>query len=34
MKPSFLGAFVIASWVLAMLLFGATGSNPFVYFQF
>ena len=34
MKPSFLGAFLIASWVLAVLLFGATGSNPFVYFQF
>ena len=34
MKPSFWSAFLIASWVLAVLLFGATGSNPFVYFQF
>jgi hypothetical protein len=33
-KPSFWGAFLIASWVLAVLLFGATGANPFVYFQF
>jgi alginate O-acetyltransferase complex protein AlgI len=34
MRPSFLGALLLASWVLAVLLFGATGSNPFVYFQF
>lgn len=34
MRPRFLGAFLIASWVLAVLLFGATGANPFVYFQF
>jgi alginate O-acetyltransferase complex protein AlgI len=33
-KPNFVGAFLIASWVLAVLLFGATGANPFVYFQF
>lgn len=34
LRPSFLGAFLIASWILAVLLFGATGANPFVYFQF
>ena len=34
MRPRFLGAFLIASWVLAALLFGATGANPFAYFQF
>jgi alginate O-acetyltransferase complex protein AlgI len=33
-RPRFLGAFVIATWVLTVLLFGATGANPFVYFQF
>ena len=34
MRPRFLGAFLLASWVLTVLLFGATGANPFVYFQF
>ena len=32
--PGFTGAFLAASWVLALLLFGAIGSNPFIYFQF
>jgi len=32
--PGFLGAFLAASWVLTVLLFCATGANPFVYFQF
>jgi alginate O-acetyltransferase complex protein AlgI len=32
--PGFIGAFLAASWVLALLLFGAIGSNPFIYFQF
>lgn len=32
--PGFMGAFLAASWVLALLLFGAIGSNPFIYFQF
>ncbi len=32
--PGFIGAFLAASWVLALLLFGATGANPFIYFQF
>jgi len=30
----FLGAFLAASWILTVLLFSATGANPFVYFQF
>jgi alginate O-acetyltransferase complex protein AlgI len=30
----FVGAFLAASWVLLVLLFSATGANPFVYFQF
>ena len=34
LRPSFLGAFLITSWVLAVLLFGATGASPFVYFKF
>jgi hypothetical protein len=34
LRPRFLGAFLLTSWVLAVLLFGATGANPFVYFQF
>ncbi len=34
LRPRFLGAFLIASWILALLLFGAAGDNPFVYFQF
>jgi alginate O-acetyltransferase complex protein AlgI len=33
-RPSFFGGFLIASWLLALLLFAATGANPFVYFQF
>ena len=32
--PGFIGAFLAASWVLALLLFGAIGSSPFIYFQF
>ena len=32
--PGFIGAFLAASWVLALLLFAATGANPFIYFQF
>jgi alginate O-acetyltransferase complex protein AlgI len=32
--PGFIGALLATSWVLALLLFGATGSNPFIYFQF
>jgi alginate O-acetyltransferase complex protein AlgI len=33
-RPRFFGAFLIACWVLAVLLFGATGAQPFVYFHF
>jgi alginate O-acetyltransferase complex protein AlgI len=32
--PGFTGALLAASWVLVLLLFGAIGSNPFIYFQF
>jgi alginate O-acetyltransferase complex protein AlgI len=32
--PGFVGAFVGASWLLVLALFGATGAHPFVYFQF
>jgi hypothetical protein len=32
--PGFIGAFLAASWVLALMLFAATGANPFIYFQF
>ncbi len=32
--PGFAGAFLAACWILALLLFGATGGNPFIYFQF
>jgi alginate O-acetyltransferase complex protein AlgI len=32
--PGFVGALLAAGWVLALLLFGAIGSNPFIYFQF
>jgi hypothetical protein len=32
--PGFIGALLATSLVLALLLFGATGSNPFIYFQF
>ena len=28
-SPGFIGAFLAASWVLALLLFAATGTNPF-----
>jgi hypothetical protein len=34
LRPSFLGGFIAGSWVLAMLLFCAIGSTPFIYFQF
>lgn len=33
-RPTFLGAFVLTGWILALLLFGAIGINPFIYFQF
>jgi alginate O-acetyltransferase complex protein AlgI len=33
-KPGFASAFLAASWILVLLLFGATGANPFIYFQF
>jgi alginate O-acetyltransferase complex protein AlgI len=32
--PGFTGAFLAACWLLVLLLFGATGANPFIYFQF
>jgi alginate O-acetyltransferase complex protein AlgI len=32
--PGFAGAFLATCWILALLLFGATGANPFIYFQF
>jgi alginate O-acetyltransferase complex protein AlgI len=32
--PGFAGAFLAACWLLTLLLFGATGANPFIYFQF
>jgi alginate O-acetyltransferase complex protein AlgI len=32
--PDVLGSFLISAWVLTLLLFSATGANPFVYFQF
>jgi len=34
LRPRFLGAFLIASWALVLLFFGATRASPFVYFQF
>jgi hypothetical protein len=34
LRPTFLGGFIAGCWVLAILLFCAIGSNPFVYFQF
>ena len=34
LRPTFLGGFIAGSWVLAMLLFCAIGSTPFIYFQF
>ncbi|HUJ50660.1 MAG TPA: MBOAT family O-acyltransferase [Bryobacteraceae bacterium] len=34
LRPGFLGAFLITSWALVLLLFGATGASPFVYFRF
>jgi alginate O-acetyltransferase complex protein AlgI len=34
LQPTFLGGFIAGCWVLAILLFCAIGSNPFVYFQF
>ena len=33
-RPTFLGALVLTGWILALLLFGAIGTNPFIYFQF
>jgi alginate O-acetyltransferase complex protein AlgI len=32
--PGFAGAFLATCWILALLLFGATGAHPFIYFQF
>jgi len=32
--PGFAGAFLGTCWLLVLLLFGATGGNPFIYFQF
>lgn len=32
--PGFTGAFLAACWILALVLFGATGATPFIYFQF
>jgi alginate O-acetyltransferase complex protein AlgI len=32
--PGFTGAFLAACWLLVLVLFGATGANPFIYFQF
>ncbi len=32
--PGFAGAFLAACWLLVLLLFGGTGANPFIYFQF
>ena len=34
LRPTLLGGFIAGSWVLAMLLFCAIGSTPFIYFQF
>ena len=34
LRPRFLGAFLMTSWALLVLLFGATGASPFVYFRF
>ena len=32
--PGFVGAFLGACWMLALVLFCATGASPFIYFQF
>ena len=34
LRPTLLGSFIAGTWVLAMLLFCAIGSSPFIYFQF
>jgi alginate O-acetyltransferase complex protein AlgI len=34
LPSGFTGAFLAALWILALVLFGATGANPFIYFQF
>lgn len=34
LRRGFLGSLLAVAWILALLLFGATGDNPFVYFQF
>jgi hypothetical protein len=34
LRPTLLGGFIAGSWVLAMLLFCAIRSTPFIYFQF
>lgn len=33
-RPGFTSAFVATCWLLSLLLFGATGASPFIYFQF
>ncbi len=33
-RPGFAAAFLVTCWLLALLLFGATGASPFIYFQF
>jgi alginate O-acetyltransferase complex protein AlgI len=33
-RPGFAAAFLITCWLLALLLFGAARSSPFIYFQF
>ena len=32
--PGFAGGFLAACWMLVLVLFGATGASPFIYFQF
>jgi hypothetical protein len=32
--PSFLGGFFLALWLVILLLFATTDTNPFIYFQF
>jgi alginate O-acetyltransferase complex protein AlgI len=33
-RPGFAAGFLVTCWLLALLLFGATGASPFIYFQF
>jgi hypothetical protein len=32
--PSFLGGFVLAFWIISLLLFSSLETAPFIYFQF